>query len=241
MGTIRCHDCGKRYNYDQDAFCPRCGAFNRPARPVQAAQPVRFAPRPAPKARHTPELSHKNRWLLPLACLIFTMVLTTWLLSDVFPSLISGEPETVLHNMEESFQVNDLTVTIDGAAWVPLDPESRAYRPGYRCLAVSVWITGGVYREDLHLDTPMLSLSSGDQIPLEDDPLLTRALKEYDIYSISLRDALWEDPLMGEFIFFVPEEAGDLGILLIDEYAPGLVQKPRLRTTHQVTIPLPEV
>ena len=35
MGTIRCHDCGKRYNYDQDAFCPRCGAFNQPGKSVR--------------------------------------------------------------------------------------------------------------------------------------------------------------------------------------------------------------
>ena len=32
MRTVQCYECGKRYDYDEDAFCPRCGAFNQPAR-----------------------------------------------------------------------------------------------------------------------------------------------------------------------------------------------------------------
>lgn len=243
MRKVRCHHCGKGYNYDQDEFCPKCGAFNpppKPGQPVQAARPVQPAQRPTLKVCSTPELSAGNRQLLPLLGLILVGVIALWLLSYFSSVLPFGEPETVLHALEEPFQVNDLTITIDGVAWVPLDPESSVYRPGYRCLAVSVWITGGAYREDLHMDTPMLTPLEGDSIPLEDDPLLTRKLKEYDIYSVSLWDALWEDPLMGEFVFFVPEEADDLGMLLIEEYAPGLMQKPRLRTTHQVMIIPPE-
>ena len=30
MRMVRCHDCGKRYDFDQDDFCPRCGAFTQP-------------------------------------------------------------------------------------------------------------------------------------------------------------------------------------------------------------------
>lgn len=243
MRRVRCHHCGKGYNYDQDEFCPKCGAFNsppKPGQPVQTARPVQPAQRPARKACRTPELSAGNRRLLPLLGLILAGVLSLWILPELSSGVPFWEPETVVHTMEEPFQVNDLTITIDGSAWVPLDPESSIYRPGYRCLAVSVWIIGGAYREDLHMDTPMLALLSDDPIPLEDDPLLTRKLKEYDIYSVSLWDALWEDPLMGEFVFFVPEEAGGFGMLLIEEYAPGLTQKPRLRTTHQVMIVPPE-
>ena len=33
MRGVRCHECGKRYNFDVDDFCPRCGAFTQPARP----------------------------------------------------------------------------------------------------------------------------------------------------------------------------------------------------------------
>lgn len=32
MRKVRCIDCGKSYDYDEDAFCPRCGAFNQPPR-----------------------------------------------------------------------------------------------------------------------------------------------------------------------------------------------------------------
>ena len=30
MRIVTCYDCGKRYNYDEDGFCPSCGAFNQP-------------------------------------------------------------------------------------------------------------------------------------------------------------------------------------------------------------------
>ena len=29
---VRCYECGKRYDYDEDGFCPKCGAFNQPPR-----------------------------------------------------------------------------------------------------------------------------------------------------------------------------------------------------------------
>ena len=31
MRLITCEDCGKRYDFERDEFCPRCGAFNHPA------------------------------------------------------------------------------------------------------------------------------------------------------------------------------------------------------------------
>ena len=31
MRKVTCHECEKRYNYDEDGFCPRCGAFNTPS------------------------------------------------------------------------------------------------------------------------------------------------------------------------------------------------------------------
>ena len=30
MRKVNCYDCGKRYDYDDDGFCPNCGAFNLP-------------------------------------------------------------------------------------------------------------------------------------------------------------------------------------------------------------------
>lgn len=34
MHRVHCSDCGKAYDYDEDAFCPRCGAFNQPPKSV---------------------------------------------------------------------------------------------------------------------------------------------------------------------------------------------------------------
>ena len=30
MKRLVCADCGKRYDFDVDDFCPRCGSFNQP-------------------------------------------------------------------------------------------------------------------------------------------------------------------------------------------------------------------
>lgn len=31
MRKVQCYECRKTYDYDEDGFCPRCGAFNQPA------------------------------------------------------------------------------------------------------------------------------------------------------------------------------------------------------------------
>lgn len=38
MRKIRCEDCGKTYDYDVDAFCPNCGAFNQPLRDARTVR-----------------------------------------------------------------------------------------------------------------------------------------------------------------------------------------------------------
>ena len=30
MRVVKCYECRKLYNYDEDGFCPKCGAFNQP-------------------------------------------------------------------------------------------------------------------------------------------------------------------------------------------------------------------
>lgn len=37
MRRIRCYECGKSYDYDEDGFCPKCGAFNQPPRSITIA------------------------------------------------------------------------------------------------------------------------------------------------------------------------------------------------------------
>lgn len=32
MRKVRCGECGRRYDFDVDDFCPKCGAFNQPPR-----------------------------------------------------------------------------------------------------------------------------------------------------------------------------------------------------------------
>jgi len=41
MRKIRCAACGKTYDYDDDAFCPKCGAFNQPSRGQRTMQVTR--------------------------------------------------------------------------------------------------------------------------------------------------------------------------------------------------------
>lgn len=40
MRRVKCEDCGKLYDYEDDAFCPRCGAFNQPGRQDGDLQPT---------------------------------------------------------------------------------------------------------------------------------------------------------------------------------------------------------
>ena len=40
MQKITCHDCGKQYDYQEDAFCPHCGAFNQPPHGEAGARPA---------------------------------------------------------------------------------------------------------------------------------------------------------------------------------------------------------
>ena len=37
MRKVKCYECGKTYDYDEDGFCPNCGAFNQPARSAAIA------------------------------------------------------------------------------------------------------------------------------------------------------------------------------------------------------------
>ena len=36
MRMVRCYECGKQYDYDDDGFGPKCGSFNQPARTAPA-------------------------------------------------------------------------------------------------------------------------------------------------------------------------------------------------------------
>ncbi len=38
MQKVRCYECGKRYDFDVDDFCPRCGAFTLPTQKTAEKQ-----------------------------------------------------------------------------------------------------------------------------------------------------------------------------------------------------------
>ena len=38
MRKVQCEECGKNYDYDEDDFCPRCGAYNAPQRNSSAGR-----------------------------------------------------------------------------------------------------------------------------------------------------------------------------------------------------------
>ena len=61
MRLIRCEDCGRRYDFERDEFCPRCGAFNHPAnrwRVDQAGNVVRVDG--INEVNHAGSFSHKE-------------------------------------------------------------------------------------------------------------------------------------------------------------------------------------
>lgn len=41
MQKVRCAECGKTYDYNEDAFCPKCGTFNQPVRGQSAMRAAR--------------------------------------------------------------------------------------------------------------------------------------------------------------------------------------------------------
>ena len=69
MKKISCASCGKRYDYDADGLCPRCGAFNRPAgegdtpRPENKPVPLQTE-KPATRSRKKARSAAKEGGLL---------------------------------------------------------------------------------------------------------------------------------------------------------------------------------
>jgi hypothetical protein len=61
MQRVRCEDCRAVYDYDEDGFCPRCGAFNQPKRTSQIN--VRGETKPTDEAegrRHLNSFVHRE-------------------------------------------------------------------------------------------------------------------------------------------------------------------------------------
>lgn len=194
-------------------------------------------------ACEAPERPSRGKPVAVAVVLVLLLILAANLLPVLLEKVGSAgtdQPGPVGHEVWEEFRVNGVRVTVEDAAWVALDGDSALYRPGFECLAVSVWVTGGERVDNLSIDTPRILLQDGSEIALEDDAKLSRRLEGHGIYSVNLRDYQWEDPLMGEFVFFLPEGTRGEAALCIREYAPGSAENPQLRTEHQVSIVLPD-
>ena len=65
---------------------------------------------------------------------------------------------------------------------------------------------------------------------------LARQLKDAGVYLVTLSDAQWEDPLYGQMIFFVPEDASGGAVLALYEGEPD---SSTPSAVHQIPLELP--
>lgn len=268
MRSITCSSCGKRYDYDVDEFCPKCGSYNpiggrktQPARPQARPQP---GGRPAAKAQPprtgafrpvTPNLGqpHSGRMVRyaqpeekerrgPSRVKGFVFILFALVVVSLVYNLVSAfqdggakepapEPtgssvaaaipqvgEIVERASYTEFELNGWQVTVEGV-WEPDLPDA-AVIPDGRCVAVDLWIVGGGRLPEARFITPYLQLEDGVQVEaVDNNPLLSRQLKSAGVFDIVPADAQWEDPLYGQLVFFVPEEAAGQVELMIPSAA----------------------
>ena len=81
-----------------------------------------------------------------------------------------------------------------------------------------------------------LRLEDGTAFLAEDDASLARQLKDAGVYLVTLSDAQWEDPLYGQMIFFVPEDASGGAVLALYEGEPD---SSTPSAVHQIPLELP--
>ncbi len=303
MRKVTCKDCGRRYDYDVDDFCPKCGSYNPPAdsgatrleqemlarfQGGQANQQRTAQNRPKPAPRHatapmrspgyhptygsSPDLTgrtHTGRiqdcaaceepgrkrgpaavllvavlviFVVTAACLIFAFnaLSSPDFGSSLFsvreePAAVEAEPGTYLHTPWEAFSLNGMSVTVEDI-WAPVVPDS-ILPDGQRCIAVDLWVEDGT-RSDLTYSPPMLVLEDGGSYDaVDDDPLLSRKLKDAGVYDVTLSDAQWSDPLYGQLVFFVPEDAQGEATLLLPEGLSAATGAPSV--WHSVSFDLP--
>lgn len=177
--------------------------------------------------------------LLLLAAVAAAALVAAWNAGVFQPKPeIPSEPLLLSHAVGEAFSMNDTQVTVDDVWQVDLSG-SKFGREGYACVVLDMWIEGGTRRDDLAFATPMLELADGTRIPCDDARELTRALKDYGVYDVTLSDCQWEDPLDGQFVFFVPLDAGGQASLVLEEYVKGTKDDPALLSVHSIALNLP--
>lgn len=265
MRHLICKSCGRRYDYDKENFCPKCGSYNQPeavsSTRLEREQLARFGdgenspPRRTAPVRETPPAAApkaSGRSKRPGLAIVVAIMAVSALsaiplnlgsgsshslnraLDDFIASRVDGLSEQS-YGLEETFSLNDVEITVDDVWWVDLSGNPRAAREGFCCLAVEVWITGGTRRDDLRIEDPALVLEDGTAVRPEDDSSLHQKLAANGLYPVNLRDYQWEDPLYGQFIFYLPEDATGRAELVFQEYGTS----GRQIGTRTVSVPLP--
>ena len=180
-----------------------------------------------------------------LLCIVLPFVLGLMLnLSEAFagrrpePGAVAQvEPAGGTHALWEPFSIHGTQqVTVEDPWEVDLTYVPLARREGFRCLAVDLWVEGGERRDDLTFFPAELRLEDGTALLAEDDASLARQLKDAGVYLVTLSDAQWEDPLYGQMIFFVPEDASGGAVLALYEGEPD---SSTPSAVHQIPLELP--
>ena len=180
-----------------------------------------------------------------LLCIVLPFVLGLMLnLSEAFAgrrpepgAVAQAEPAGGTHALWEPFSIHGTQqVTVEDPWEVDLTYVPLARREGFRCLAVDLWVEGGERRDDLTFFPAELRLEDGTALLAEDDASLARQLKGAGVDLVTLSDAQWEDPLYGQMIFFVPEDASGGAVLALYEGEPD---SSTPSAVHQIPLELP--
>ena len=175
-----------------------------------------------------------------LLCIVLPFVLGLMLnLSEAFAgrrpepgAVAQAEPAGGTHALWEPFSIHGTQqVTVEDPWEVDLTYVPLARREGFRCLAVDLWVEGGERRDDLTFFPAELRLEDGTALLAEDDASL-----DAGVYLVTLSDAQWEDPLYGQMVFFVPEDASGGAVLALYEGEPD---SSTPSAVHQIPLELP--
>ena len=237
MRKVTCASCGRPYDYDSDDFCPKCGSYNPPpdragARPAQAP-PARVSaaskdrPRPAAQPKTPPvgprtvsyggpqggtpwEEPPARRQRSPLKLLVLVLV-SLFLLCIVLPFVLG-----LMLNLSEAFA-------------------GRRPEPGAVAQAEPAGGTHALWEPFSIHGTQQVTVEDPWEVDLTYVPL-ARQLKDAGVYLVTLSDAQWEDPLYGQMIFFVPEDASGGAVLALYEGEPD---SSTPSAVHQIPLELP--
>lgn len=146
----------------------------------------------------------------------------------------------ISHDFDEAIAVGRLTVELDGVRMLDTEGDARLHQEGYKLVVVESYITGGAeFARDFPFGGVYLELSDGSYINAVDDELLAARLANRSVYAITLPDAVWEDPLVGEFVFYVPEGTREATLCIEETEAKLFGSGSELVAVHAVELELP--